>query len=127
MFGGSEYGGGKGVPLWADAEASFPPEGPVTGQYRIEFFKAWGGESREKVVETQKGRERGGGGEGKEEESPAMGMGLERGGRGMGEGKEQQQEERAREGGSQATGNCGAKPRLNAITGGITMNEAQGI
>jgi hypothetical protein len=26
----------KGVPLWAYAEASLPPEGPATGRYSIE-------------------------------------------------------------------------------------------
>jgi hypothetical protein len=39
---------GKGVPLWAHAEASLPPKVPATRQYSIEYslFRAWGGEFR---------------------------------------------------------------------------------
>lgn len=39
---------GKGMSQWAHAEASLPPEGPVTEQYRIEynFFRARRGELR---------------------------------------------------------------------------------
>lgn len=50
---------GEGGPLQAHAEASLPFEGPATRWYRIEqsLFSIHG-EGVERVVETEKGRER---------------------------------------------------------------------
>ena len=46
----------KGVPQWAHAKASLPPEGPATGRYRIEFIQGMG-RGVKRVVEAEKGRE----------------------------------------------------------------------
>ena len=49
--------GRRGVSQQAHAKASLPPEGPATGQYRIEFFQGMG-RGVKRVVEAEKGRER---------------------------------------------------------------------
>ena len=65
---------GKGVPLWAHAEASLPPplEGPDTGRYSIEFIQGMG-----RGIGKRGERERGG--EGKRPNAHASERYLRRG------------------------------------------------
>ena len=49
MFSGSQvWYGGKGVPLWAHAEAFLPPGESAAQWYSVEenLFRIWGGEER---------------------------------------------------------------------------------